>query len=275
MTSIASNNKIIDRISNIPSNYYCHKKLFKIVWGDYTCPHCGKLGLKFRDKYEWCPHCRKKLSVKGETFFRHSKLSYKILWSLVWCWQHKWSVTEAHKTLGISELTIRNWYMKFRHQLPEDHTMLYGEVEVDESFFAKKESGKQTLVIGAIERHTRNIRLRIILDRTRSTCERFITDTVLEGSSITTDSLKSYNELHLLGYDYTDCNHNRGRFGQTNQIEGLWSIIKRHLKRTHKSTAFSLDGLTNILKEWENRQNNPKLFYNVDNYLFYCSALLH
>ena len=82
-----------------------------------------------------------------------------------------------------------------------DKTKLYGEVEVDESYFGKQKYGKQRLVISAIERHTRQIRLQLIYDRSRISCERFIQR-------------------------------------PTNQIECLWSVLKRHIRRVHRVLAF-------------------------------------
>ena len=145
MTSITS-------INQIPSNYHCHRRIYKLVWGDYTCSHCNKSGLIFRDSYEWCPHCRSKTSVKATTFCRYSKLSYKEIYTIVWCWQHKWTISEMKKATGLSYLTIRSWIWKLREQLPKDRTKLYGEVEVDESFFGKQKYGKQRLVIGLRKR---------------------------------------------------------------------------------------------------------------------------
>ena len=94
-----------------------------------------------------------------------------------------------------------------------DKTKLYGEVEVDESYFGKQKYGKQRLVIGAIERHTKQIRLQLIYDRSRISCERFVQRSVCSGSLVATDGLDSYNELRYLGYDWTSCNHNVGIFG--------------------------------------------------------------
>ena len=265
----------ITSLSQIPSNYHCHRRIYKLVWGDYACPHCNKSGLIFRSSYEWCPHCRKKHSVKATTFFRYSKLTYKDIYTLIWCWQHRWTVSEIRKATGLSYLTIRRWIWKFREQLPKDKTRLYGEVEVDESFFGKRKYGKQRLAIGAIERHTKQIKLQLIHDRSRATCEGFIRRSVRPGSFVATDGLESYNELAYLGYDWTSCNHNIGIFGPTNQIECVWSVIKRHIRRVHRVLAFSHEELALILKEWEVRHNRPDLFYNVDNYLFTCSGLLH
>ncbi len=264
----------ITSINQISSNYHCHKRLFRLVWGDYNCPHCNRSGLKFRDSYEWCPHCRRKFSVKGETFFRNSKLSYKTLYTLIWCWQNNWSMGEVKKATNLSYLTIRTWYKKFRLQLPRDDTKLYGEVEVDESFFGKLRFGRQRLVIGAIERHTRHVKLRIITDRTRKTVENFIEDSILVGSLVATDGLESYNEIQFLGYDREDCNHSKGVFGPTNHIENLWSVMKRQVRHVHSNLSFSYSDLMAILKEHELRHNRPELFYNVDNYLFSCSGLL-
>jgi hypothetical protein len=55
---------------------------------------------------------------------------------------------------------------------------LSGIVEVDESFFGKQKYGRQTMVVGAIERDTRRLRLQVIPDRAQDTLELFLTSTV-------------------------------------------------------------------------------------------------
>ena len=119
----------ITSLSQIPSNYHCHRKIYKLVWGDYTCPHCNKSGLIFRSSYEWCPHCRKKHSVKATTFFRYSKLTYKDIYILIWCWQHKWTVSEIRKATGLSYLTIKRVHrvLVFSH---EELTLILKEWEM-------------------------------------------------------------------------------------------------------------------------------------------------
>lgn len=57
------------------------------------------------------------------------------------------------------------------------------------------------------------------------------------------------------------------RFGPTNHIENLWSVIKRTLRYIYRDLSFNLNDLTLILREFENHYNNPELFYNVDSYL--------
>lgn len=43
----------------------------------------------------------------------------------------------------------------------------------------------------------------------------------------------AYEELLLLGYNHEACNHSQGHFGPTNEIEGFWSILKRHLRKLY------------------------------------------
>lgn len=262
----------MNSLAELPSELKCHHELHKILWGTVRCPDCDHR-LLYRKNYEYCPCCHKKTSVRVESAFRNSKLSFRQIWAMVWLWQHGASTGEIRRQLDLSYLTVRRWLKKFRLLLPEDKTApLYGEVEVDESFFGKRKFHKQRLVIGAIERHTGRIKLQIITDRTRSTCESFIERSIAPGSLIATDALGSYNELHLLGYEHEDCNHEVGIFGPTNRIEGLWSVIKRHIRRVHGNLSFSYEDFRYLLREHQLRHNQPELFYNVTNYIFTCCS---
>ena len=89
-------------------------------------------------------------------------------------------------------------------------------------------------------------------------------------------SVDYHNELPLLGYKWKTCDHSIGFFGPTNHIENLWSVIKRALRYIYRDLTFNLNDLELILKEWENRHNNPDLFYNEDSYLkSACSELFN
>lgn len=242
----------MNSLAELPSELKCHHELHKILWGTVKCPDC-KHRLLYRKNYEYCPCCHKKTSVRAESAFRNSKLSFRQIWAMIWLWQHGASIGEMKRQLNLSYLTVRRWLKKLRTLLPEDRTApLYSEVEVDESFFGKRKFGKQRLVIGAIER--------------------FIKHSIAPGSLIATDSLQSYNELHLLGYEHEDCNHEVGIFGPTNHIEGLWSAIKRHIRRVHGNLSFSQHDFILLLREHQLRHNQPELFYNVTNYIFACCS---
>lgn len=262
----------MNSLSFLPSERQCHQQLFKLTYGSSSCPVCGHR-LLYRSNYAWCRKCRKKHSIKSATWLKHSNLSFQKIWLLVWCWQHQETIGGTCRVVGISYPTVHRWIRRFRDILPSSRLKLSGIVEVDESFFGKQKYGSQTIVAGAIERDTRRIRLQIIPDRAQDSLELFLANNILTGSLILTDAHSGYSDLEFYGFAHEICNHSQGHFGPTNMIENLWSVIKRSLMRLYG--RLTLKDLNNILKEWERRQNNPELFYAVDNYLrATCSGLV-
>ena len=254
----------MNSLASLPRERQCHMKLFKLIHGSTACPDCyGRL--LFRRSYAWCRVCRKKHSVRSLTWFCGSNLSFQKLWLLIWCWQKQKAAGTTVDIVGVSYPTVRRWFRRFRALVPRSDLQLSGIVEVDESFFGKEKYGQQTIVVGAIERDTRRIRLQIAPDRAQDTLELFLTSTVNRTAHLTTDAFSGYSDLEFYGYSHERCNHSNGHFGPTNMIENFWGVIKRSLRRLYGK--LTLADLRNILKEWEQRQNSPEMFYTVDNYL--------
>ncbi|MCA9343141.1 IS1595 family transposase [Candidatus Saccharibacteria bacterium] len=254
----------MNSLTTLPRERQCHIQLFKIVYGHSKCPKCLNR-LLFRRSYAWCSICRKKHSVRAATWFRGSNLSLQQLWLLLWCWQRQKGVGSTTDIVGVSYPTVRRWFRRFRALVPASSLQLSGIVEVDESFFGKRRYGQQTIVVGAIERDTRRVRLQIVPDRAQDSLELFLTKTVARSAHITTDAHTGYHDLEFYGYSHERCNHSNGHFGPTNMIENFWGVLKRSLRRLYGK--LTLVDLRNILREWEQRQNQPDLFYNPYNYL--------
>jgi transposase-like protein len=165
---------------------------------------------------------------------------------------------------------VQRWYARFRSSLPTDNTgqLLIDLVEIDESFFGKKRYSNQKVVIGAIEPKTRRIKLQIIDDREQETMEGFVEANVHKETVVMTDSHPSYNDLDFLGYTHYAFNHSKGEYTNTNQIENLWGVIKRYMRKLYG--CIPTKHLQSILDEWMARQNNPSLFINPKNYLDVC-----
>jgi hypothetical protein len=199
------------------------------------------------------------------------KLSPKQLFVLLWCWQNRKSPDTARLLAQVSYTSVQRWYERFRRHIPPDTLeQLSMLIQVDESYFGKQKSSQpQVIVTGAIEPHTRRIALRITGDyssgRGRDVLEQFVQDTTQTGSLVVTDKWHGYSELPLLGYDHEVWNHSTGQFAGTNQIEGLWSSIKRYLRKLYGCVPTK--NLESILTEWMARQNRPSLFASPENYL--------
>lgn len=257
----------MNSLTDLSTESQCHEDFYRAIWGDLTCCKCGEEGILFRKNYEYCPHCKKKFSVKSETIFRGSNLTFKQIYALIWCWQRKYGIQETIDTVGVAYPTIERWYNRFRAALEPSDVVLEDVVEIDGSYFGRLKYGKQKLVAGAINPGSNQLVLQVVQNRDSKSVEDFVNAYIKKGSLIKTDGLKSYNPDSLAGYDHEACDHDKFFFGPTNHIENVWSVIKRALRHIYRDLTFKIKDLNLILREWENRYNNPELFYNVDSYL--------
>lgn len=250
-------------IEQIPDKKKCRKMVETIILGN-KCPRCKKRLYK-STKYYWCGNCRKKIYPKSLTWLKHSKISYQKIIVLVYCWQKKIDPGAIKKLLGLSYPTIARWYRKFRVNLPRDNDLLCGVVEVDEAFFGRLRFNNQKIVIGAIERKTKKIKLREIPDREQDSIEIFIDKHISTASHLHTDCHSSYFQVMDMGYWHSIHNHSQGHFKDTNRIENVWSVVKRQIRRMYGQIRTKK--LNEFIIEWEARWNFPKLFDNPFNYL--------
>lgn len=260
-------------LAEVPGEARCKQLVHQLLTKQTCCVTCSGT-LSWRREYGWCKRCRDKVRPKAATWFRGSNLKYRQIFLLLWCFQHRQSPNTARLAVGVSYTTVRRWYWRFREQLPQAMPELSGIVEVDESFFGRQRYGRQTLVVGAIERDTRHCRLQIVPDRAQDTLELFLTNVVARNSLLLTDAHAGYSDLEFYGYSHERCNHSNGHFGPTNQIENLWGVVKRYLKKLYGCVPTKRLHL--ILNEWMARQNQPSWFTSPQNYLkaTVCSGLV-
>lgn len=260
-------------LTNIPGEARCKQLVHQLLTKRSGCAACSAK-LSWKREYGWCRICRTKVRPKAATWFRGSNLTYRQLFLLLWCFQQRQSPGTACLVAGVSYTTVRRWYWRFRAILPVVTPELSGLVEVDEAFFGKRKYGGQTIVLGAIERDTRRLRLQITADREQDSLELFLTQTVARSSLLLTDAHAGYHDLEFYGYSHERCNHSNGHFGPTNQIENTWSVMKRYLRKLYG--CIPTTQLQLILNEWMARQNQPSWFASPTDYLkaTVCSGLV-
>lgn len=254
--------------------FYSNKKYWqyfnKLVFGvACQCPECEcVLQERYVRRYLWCSNCRKKYratAYKG-CWLYGMKLAPKQLVILLWCWQQRKSPDTARLLASVSYTTVQRWYQRFREHVPATPVTLHGLIQVDESYFGKQCSKQpQRIVTGAIEPDTRRVMLRITDSRSQAALEQFVQNTVAKGTRVVSDRWYAYQELPLLGYGHESWNHSTGQFAGTNQIEGLWSSIKRYLRKLYGNVP--TQHLEAILHEWMARANQPSWFASPENFL--------
>ena len=234
--------------------------------GDVSCPRCGsdrvqepggKAPLRFR-----CRLCRRFFSVKSSSVMKGSPLGYR-----------KWLLAlflMLTNLKGISSLKLHRdlkirypsaWHLA--HRIREawdtlaDVPLSPGVTEVDETYVGGKEKNKhydrklpakkriwrgqgesgKSIVVGAKNRETNQIRLRTVTGAKKGMLVPFIRESVPRGSTVYTDKLKSYDKLGLEGYRHDSVNHKKKEFVRgkvhTNGIESGWAMLKRTYMGTY------------------------------------------
>ena len=239
------------------------KKLFT---NKLTCPQCqrrytGKIG----DRY-WCKNCRLKFSLKTTTIFKGSKLPWTTLWKLLSCWLTPLSISQGSWVCQVSEVTTRRWYRKFAASLPHEHPVLQGVVEVDEAFIGKQRYGNQKIVVGALERSTGRVVLRIVPNREMGTLDRFLLDHITPTSMVYTDAWPGYEHItEFFGFGHESTNHSLGHFGITNRIENTWMRFRSFIRKT-VARAWK-EHLPRLMREFQARNNHKEAFSSPINFL--------
>ena len=201
----------------------------------------------------------------------NSKLSSYKLKKIIKCFCIDIDATKTALLLDLNRNTINRWYGIFRQEIYQyqvnQKNLLYGSVEVDESYFGAKRQrgyhgklkrGRGTLkqpVFGIFERQGR-VYTEIVPDCKKKTLQGVILGKVELDSVIYSDGWRGYNGLVDVGYaKHFRVNHGNNEFAHghchINGIESFWSFTKRRLAKFNGVTAnFELH-----LKECEWRWN--------------------
>jgi transposase-like protein len=225
------------------------------------CQECGDANPRFiatRRMWE-CrnKHTKRQFSVKKGTIFEDSPIGldkwFVAIWLLNNC-KNGVSSLELHRALGVTQKTA--WFMLHRIRAALHRgtfIKMEGEVEADETFIgglsrnmhkrdrARKIKGTggagKAIVMGLLDRETRQVILRHVPDTSAATLQKFIEEHVEEGSQMFTDEAAGYRGLEKK-YKHAVINHAVEYVRDnvhTNTMENFWSLLKRSIRGTYVS----------------------------------------
>jgi len=278
---------LVEAVRHFADSDVTHNTMVELRWpSGVHCPTCGRVDVRFiatRRMWE-CKekHPKKQFSSKVGTIFEDSPLSldkwFVAIWQIANC-KNGVSSYELARAIGVTQKTA--WFMLHRIRLAMQTGSFIksgGEFEADETFIggrAKNMSasrraksipgsgvaGKE-VVMGVLRRGTKEEPSKAIAghikNRKKANVEAAVRAAAEPGSTLYTDSLKSYAGLAGdYAHEFVDhaVEYVRDHV-HTNGMENFWSLFKRALKGTYVSVEpFHLDA---YVKEQTFRFNERK-----------------
>ena len=179
--------------------------------------------------------------------------------------RHGVPAKELERQLGVTYKCAWRMAHKVRGFMADmDIGMLFGEVEIDESYIGGHRPGKtgrgaagKTIVLGMKQRGTA-VKAFVIPDAKAATIQPLIDQHVERGSTIHTDEWWGYRLVTWAGYDHRTVRHGKGEYARagvhTNSIENFWARLKLSIRGSH--VHVSRQWLHNYVAEFAFRYNH-------------------
>lgn len=236
-----------------------------------VCKNCQRITKHHRDrtrKSYSCDACGNHVHPTAGTIFHKSSTSLQSWFHAIFLLSSTRcgiSAKQLERETGVTYKTAWRMFKQIRTLLEEGGS-LYGEVEVDESYYGGRRRGKRgrgaagkTIVAGAVERGGRVI-AQVVPDVKKVTLTPFVQTRIMPSSTVYTDELPSYNSLGMQGYVHKRVHHAAHIYvdgdASTNTIEGFWSLTKRGIGGVFH--AVSAKYLQTYLNEYSFRYNHRK-----------------
>ena len=198
----------------------CQDYVRRLRWPTgFTCPHCGVAGEPWVMAGGWlrCRACRKETSLTAGTIFEGTRKPLRMWFLAMWfvtSQKNGVSALGLQRELGLGSYeTAWTWLHKLRRAMvrPGRH-LLFGAVEVDETYVGGPEEGKRgrdsenkAIVAVAAEKNGRGlgrIRLQRIGDVSADSLLPFVQGAIEPGSTVHTDGWKGYAGVTAAGYQH-------------------------------------------------------------------------
>jgi transposase len=282
MTKTKQSIPVRDFFKRFPDDESCVVHLFNIRFGQgHQCPKCLNAVKWYRIEAERafsCGSCGHHIHPTVGTPFEDTRTSLQMWFYAIYLFttsRHGVSGKELQRQLGVTYKTA--W--RIGHQIRKHMAMVDGEapisgdVEIDETFVGGRYYGgkrgagtpNKTIVFGMLQRGG-DLITKIVPSVSKRTLLPLIVENVAKGSTVNTDTWRSYKSLPTFGYKHETVNHSEREYSRgtcnTNSIEAFWRHFKSSINGTH--IHVSRKHMEKYAKEFEyrfNSRSNPKAMF--------------
>ena len=269
---MATTYTVFDFHRDYPDSDACLDKLMDLRVGrEGRCDGCGRetrySRIRRRRGYQcqWCGHhvypCVGTIFEKSRT----PLVKWFYAMYLFASSRHGVPAKELERQLGVTYKCAWRMAHKVREFLAEvDPGMLFGEVEVDETYIGGHRPGTRgrgaagkAIVLGMKSRG-QAVKAFVIPNAKAATIQPLIDQHVAPGSIVHTDEWWGYRLLTWRGYEHRTVKHGAGEYARdgshTNSIENFWARLKLSIRGSH--IHVSKKWLHNYIAEFAFRYNH-------------------
>ena len=164
---------------------------------------------------------------------RKSRLSWLIQRRLIEHFVSGSTARTSASLVGVNKSTAAFYFHRLREIIAlesEDASPLFGEIEVDESYFGghrkgKRGAGGKIPVFGLLKRGGK-VYAKVIPDAKGKTLKAIIEDKVVPDSIVYSDTFSSYNVLDVSSFKHYRINHSELFSDQKNHINGIEKLLE-------------------------------------------------
>jgi len=245
------------------------------------CEKCQKITPHYRianRKVYSCEFCGSHVSPTAATIFHKSNTPLRFWFHAIFLMASTKtgiSAKQLQRELGVTYKTAWRMFKEIRKLMSEDVNPLTGQVEVDETYFGGKRTGKRgrgasgkTIVMGMVERNG-NALTKVIPDVKARTLLPMIWKNVTNDSTIFTDELHSYDLIAKLGYAHEIVQHAAKQYvsgnAHVNTAESLWSTVKRGIDGVNHSISplYLQSYLDSYIFRYNHRKDDQPMFESL------------
>lgn len=205
-------------------------------------------------------YCRKKMSIRRNSFFQKSRMSMKKIIILINLWANNYPQNAILEEYDYSRSTVVEWFRFCRNVCCFDiEQKQFGKiggvgkvVEIDETLIIKRKYDQllhEQWLFGGIERSTDGFHyfVEFVNNKEKETLEEIIQRKIMPGTRIVSDNCNAYSGLIGLGYDHEVILHKDNSWLQLKtflrekgkHIHNEWEYICEYLFRKEYKDVFS------------------------------------